>query len=240
MSTKRTTQTEEQASTTGSSKSISYLMNTKNWWQPLLFILIISVAGVGLIGFQTYVDAPPMTGFKTNSGEILMDKTTIERGQIVFHKYALMEYGSFFGDGAQRGPDFTAEALHLVTVYMNEYDVETFKKDHGRDASDMEKKIIGENIKTELKANHYNKAENIVILSDAQAYALGRLKKYYTDLYIDDNPDGKFPPNDYITDRAETADLASFFFWGAWVCVTERPGTTFSYTHNLALRSRGW
>lgn len=219
-------------SNNGSSKSISYLMNTKNWWQPLLFILIISIAGVGMIGYQTYVDAPPMTGFKTTSGNVLMDKTTIERGQVVFHKYALMEYGSFMGDGAQRGPDFTAEALHQITLSMNEFYVEAFKKDNGRDASDMEKKIIGENIKTELKANKYNAAENIVTLSDAQTYALANLKKYYTDLYIDNNPDGKFPPKDYITDRTETADLASFFFWGAWVCVTERPGSNFSYTHN--------
>ncbi|MBK6997964.1 MAG: hypothetical protein IPH31_24920 [Lewinellaceae bacterium] len=96
----------------------------------------------------------------------------------------------------------------------------------------MEKKIIGENIKTELKDNKYNKAENIVLLSDAQTYALEHLKKYYTDLFIDNNPEGSFPPKNYITDRKETEDLAAFFFWGAWVCVTERPGTNFSYTHN--------
>ena len=223
---------ENGASNNGTPKSINYFMNTKNWWQPLLFILVTSIAGVGMIGYQTYVDAPPMTGFKAPSGEVLINKTTIENGQKVFHKYALMEYGSFMGDGAQRGPDFTAEALHQITLSMNDYYIETFKKDNGRDASDMEKKIIGENIKTELKANKYNEAENIVILSEAQTFALGNLKKYYTDMFIDNNPDGKFPPKDYIKDRTETADLASFFFWGAWVCVTERPGTNFSYTHN--------
>ncbi len=213
-------------------KSISYFMNTKNWWQPLLFILIISIAGVGMIGYQTYNDAPPMTGFKTSEGEVLISKTTIEEGQKVFHKYALMEYGSFFGDGAQRGPDFTAEALHLTSVYMQEYYVESFKQEYGREATDMELKIISENIKTELKQNNYNEAENIVILSDAQTYALTKLKKYYTDIFIDNNPDGSFPPKDYITNREEVENLASFYFWGAWVCVAERPGSGFSYTHN--------
>lgn len=233
MSTKRTSPKEEQeSSSNGSSKSISYLMNTRNWWQPLTFILVISVAGVGLIGYQTYVDAPPMTGFKAPSGEIMISKTTIENGQKVFHKYALMEYGSFFGDGAQRGPDFTAEALHYMTVYMKDYYVEAFKRENGREVSDMEQKIIGENIKTELKANKYKEAENIVILSEAQAYALRKLRKYYTDIFIDNNPEGSFPPKDFIKDRNEVADLASFYFWGAWVCVTERPGTNFSYTHN--------
>ena len=223
---------EEHVSSANGTKSISYFMNTKNWWQPLLFILIISVAGVGMIGYQTYVDAPPMTGFQSPSGEVLMDQKTIEEGQKVFHKYALMEYGSFFGDGAQRGPDFTAEALHQVTVYMNTFYVEAFKKEQGREATDMELKIIGENIKSELKANKYDKDQNIVVLSEAQTYALGQLKKYYTDIFIDNNPDGAFPPKDYITDRMEVENLASFFFWGAWVCVVERPGSNFSYTHN--------
>ncbi len=223
---------EEKNAETNGTRSISYFMNTKNWWQPLLFILIISVAGVGMIGYQTYIDAPPMTGFKTPSGEILIDKTTIEEGQKVFHKYALMEYGSFFGDGAQRGPDFTAEALHYLTVYMKEYHIEAFKKANNRVANDMELKIIGENIKEELKQNRYEESSNIVALTDAQTYALIKLRKYYTDMFIDNNPEGSFPPKNYITSRQEVENLASFFFWGAWVCVAERPGSRFSYTHN--------
>ena len=223
---------EEKHAGANGTKSINYFMNTKNWWQPLLFILIISVAGVGMIGYQTYNDAPPMTGFKSPSGEVLINKTTIENGQKVFHKYALMEYGSFFGDGAQRGPDFTAEALHYITVFMNDYHVEAFTRANGREATDMELKIIGENIKTELKQNRYEEAGNIVTLTDAQTYALAKLRIYYTDIFIDNNPEGSFPPKDYISSRQEVEDLASFFFWGAWVCAAERPGSNFSYTHN--------
>lgn len=222
----------ENSESTNGTKSISYFMNTKNWWQPLTFILIISVAGVGMIGYQTYNDAPPMTGFKSPSGEVLMDKTTIEQGQEVFHKYALMEYGSFFGDGAQRGPDFTAEALHYITVYMDEYHQAAFQRENGRAPNDMERKIIGEDIKAELKANRYDGAGNIVTLTEAQAYALGKLKTYYTDIFIDKNAEGSFPPKGYITDRKEVENLASFYFWGAWVCAVQRPGENFSYTHN--------
>lgn len=66
-------------------KNISYIMNTKNWWGPLTFIFIISVLGVGMIGFQTYNDAPPMTGFISNTGDVLISKADIENGQKVFH-----------------------------------------------------------------------------------------------------------------------------------------------------------
>ena len=214
------------------SNSMSYFMNTKNWWNPLLFILVISAAGVGMIGYQTYNDAPPMTGFRTPAGEVVVSKTTIEQGQKVFHKYALMEYGSFFGDGAQRGPDFTAESLHQITESMYLFQAERFKKENGRDASDMESKIIREYIKKELKQNRYDSRENIVDLTEAQAYALTQLKVYYTDMFIDNNPEGSFPPKNYITSRAEIQDLSAFFFWGAWVCAVERPGSNFSYTHN--------
>ncbi len=215
-----------------SKRSLNYFMQTKNWWGPLLFILIISLAGVGMIGFQTYNDAPPMTGFQTKSGENLITKTTIEEGQEVFHKYALMEYGSFFGDGAQRGPDYTAEALHKVVLMMAEYRAQEFKKENGRELSEMELKIIGENIKEEIKENRYNENKNIVVLTDAQAYALKGLRTYYANVFIDENTDESFPPPGYISDRQEISDLSDFFFWGAWVCGAKRPGSEFSYTHN--------
>lgn len=213
-------------------KNISYIMNTKNWWGPLTFIFIISVLGVGMIGFQTYNDAPPMTGFISNTGDVLISKADIENGQKVFHQYALMEYGSFFGDGAQRGPDFTAEALHQVSESMKEYYISQFTTEKGVAPTEMEARIIGEQVKSELKKNRYDQKSNTVLLSEAEAYAVGQLKTYYTDIYIDKNTAETFPPEGYIKDRQEVADLSSFFFWGAWVCVTERPGSDFSYTHN--------
>jgi len=112
------------------------------------------------------------------------------------------------------------------------FQAERFKKENGRDASDMESKIIREYIKKELKQNRYDSRENIVDLTEAQAYALTQLKVYYTDMFIDNNPEGSFPPKNYITSRAEIQDLSAFFFWGAWVCAVERPGSNFSYTHN--------
>ncbi|MBK6544471.1 MAG: cbb3-type cytochrome c oxidase subunit I [Saprospiraceae bacterium] len=211
-------------------KNINYIMNTKNWKGPLLFILIISILGVGMIGFQTYVDAPPMSGFKDSQGKIIIDQKTIERGQEVFHKKALMEYGSFFGDGAQRGPDFTAEALHLMTGYMNTFYLDEIKTN--TEPEEYQIKQIQEKVKAELKQNNYNVQDKLVKLSTAQIFALDQIKKYYTDLFIDKNKGEGFPPKDYISSRDETADLASFFYWGAWVCVTQRPGTLYSYTHN--------
>ncbi|GAB1395873.1 MAG TPA: cbb3-type cytochrome c oxidase subunit I [Saprospiraceae bacterium] len=217
---------------TGATKNIAYLMNPKNWWGPLLFILIISLAGVGMIGYQTYVDAPPMSGFKDDAGKIIIDKQTIIRGQEVFHKYALMEYGSFFGDGAQRGPDFTAEALHYTGVFMSDYYINQFKQTKGIDPTVGDIKQINEQVKTELKKNNYDKADDIVKLTPSQVFAIDKLKTFYQKKFSNEEKANGLLPSKYISSEAEINDLAAFFFWGGWVCVTERPGSTFSYTHN--------
>src|SRR5688572_4307937 len=100
---------------------IGYLLNPRNWWLPLLIIFIISAAGVTMIGVHTYTEAPPIPGYVSEERKLIFTKEDILEGQAVFQKYALMNYGSMFGDGANRGPDFTAEALHQLTLYMNEY-----------------------------------------------------------------------------------------------------------------------
>lgn len=217
---------------TGIKKSIDYFMNTKNWWGPLLFILIISLAGVGMIGYQTYNDAPPMSGFKTQDGTVLLDKATIEKGQVVFHKYALMEYGSFFGDGAQRGPDYTAEALHQISQSMKAYHIKAQEKELGRLTTPAEREVIANEVRRELKANTVDPKDNLVVLSPAYVAALKDLQGYYLEFFLKKSAKPESSLNGYLTREEEIRNLAGFFFWGGWVCVTERPGEPFSYTHN--------
>ncbi len=95
-------------------------MNITNWWKYLLAVLVVGASGVIFMGFRTYKDAPPKPDYVSSSGEEVVLQDSVERGQLVFQKYALMEYGSMFGDGAVRGPDFTAEALHRIAVEMND------------------------------------------------------------------------------------------------------------------------
>src|SRR5215467_11253341 len=97
---------------------VAYLLNPRNWWLPLLIIFIVSVAGVMMIGIHTYTEAPPIASFVSLKKEAVFSKEEVLKGQGVFQKYALMEYGSMFGDGANRGPDFTAEALHHISELM--------------------------------------------------------------------------------------------------------------------------
>lgn len=206
---------------------IAFLMNPKKWWIPLLIIFTISVAGVTLIGIHTYSEAPPIPDFISDKGEVVYSKADILKGQAVFQKYALMEYGSMFGDGADRGPDFTADALHQTMVLMNHfYSLTMSDKDNN-----IIKQGINEQIKDEIKSNRYNKESNRVTLSAAQTYAGNELPSYYLQYFSGTNG-SPFHPTNYIKNTSEIKSLTAFFFWGSWVCGVQRPGETYSYTHN--------
>ncbi len=208
---------------------ISYLLNTKNWWLPLLVIFTISVVGVTMIGIHTYTEAPPVPNFVHEKGGTVFTREDVLKGQAVFQKYSLMEYGSMFGDGANRGPDFTAEGLHQVALYMNQFYTASMKGGH---TDEMLKLGIEQQVKKEIKSNRYETAGNKVLLSEAQAFAGAQLIKYYASKFTDPFAAGAFKPTGYLSDVAEIREFAAFVFWGAWVCGVERPGKTYSYTHN--------
>ena len=113
-----------------------------------MIIFIVSIAGVTMIGVHTYTEAPPIPSFVSSRNEAVFTKEDVLDGQSVFQKYALMEYGSMFGDGANRGPDYTAEALHYVSVYMNAFYQVQLKADAN---TDLLTKGIAEEVKAEIK-----------------------------------------------------------------------------------------
>ncbi|MBS1949094.1 MAG: cbb3-type cytochrome c oxidase subunit I [Bacteroidetes bacterium] len=208
---------------------IRYLLNPRNWWLPLLLIFIVSMAGVMMIGIHTYTEAPPIPDYVSGKKQKIFSKEDILNGQAVFQKYALMEYGSMFGDGANRGPDFTAEALHQVAQCMNDY----YKNRLAAVNNDeLLNKGVAEQVKEEIKNNRYDKESNRVVLTDAQEYAAGELINFYIKKFTDASSPGAFKPGSYIARTEEIKSLTAFFFWGAWVCGVERPGENYSYTHN--------
>jgi nitric oxide reductase subunit B len=148
---------------------IAFLMNPKKWRLPLLIIFIVSLAGVMMIGIHTYTEAPPIANFVSEKGETIFSKDDILKGQAVFQKYALMEYGSMFGDGADRGPDFTADALHETTLLMNEYYSSALTS---TDTSIFIKQGISEQVKNEIKSNRYNEGSNSVTTLFGEHYFL--------------------------------------------------------------------
>lgn len=191
-------------------------------WPMLLAVLIAGAAGVLFLGVQTYQEAPPIPTFTDSAGRPVLTREAVLRGQAVFQRKALMDYGSFFGDGAGRGPDYTAEALHQVALSMQAYYLPV-------DAGQADRDAVAARVRRELRENRY--ANGAVPLTSGQERAWRDLVGYYEDVFAGRGPHG-FRPAGYLADPAEIRDLAGFFFWGAWVCAAERPGSGASYTHN--------
>lgn len=196
---------------------------TRNWWIPLFVILVFGGAGVLFMGIRTYQDAPPIPDYVDARGRVVHDSEQILRGQAVFQKYALMNYGSFFGDGASRGTDFTADALHVMATAMTE----TYRRADPAAAPGA----VETRVKAEIKENRHDPATNRVILTEGQIAGTEAVRAHYLRFFTGSGP-GTFSPGGYITDPGEIADLSAFFVWGAWVCGARRPGTDYSYTHN--------
>lgn len=213
----------------GKKNLLHYLLTPAKWWLPLLIIFIISITGVTWIAVHTYTEAPPIADFVSESKETVFSKKDILDGQAVFQEYGLMEYGSMFGDGAYRGPDYTAEALHMISDNMQQYYRNQLA--NSGDTS-LLYKGVAEKVKQEIKRNRYDASANISVMSPAQVYAAAELISYYSNNFNTKAEAGAFMPHKFIRNKEEIRALTAFFFWGAWVCSVERPGTRYSYTHN--------
>ncbi len=205
------------------------LADKKYWWIHFLLVAGISIAGLIYLGGATYVSAPPIVDFKSPTGENVITVDQIKHGKEVFHLRGLMSYGSFWGDGAERGPDFTADALHRTAMSMREFYAAEITD---RSATQYDKDAIAERVRRELHTNLYDESAQQIPLSAAQVYAFERLNEHYTKMFLDPTYPEAFDPTGHISDAQEIRDLTAFFFWGGWVSAADRPGEKYSYTHN--------
>ena len=199
----------------------------KLWYLPLLLVMLVGVTGVMLMGIQTYQEAPPIPDFVTPASATLVSHAEILEGQAAFQRYALMDYGSFFGDGANRGTDFTADALHQRALAMQQFELGQLPAGL---TDSLARDAAAAKVREELKENRYRPADNRVELSDADVSALPKLVEHYRQMFAGEGSEA-FSPAGYV-EPDDVPALTAFFFWGAWVAGAERPGHGYSYTHN--------
>lgn len=207
------------------------LLNKRTWAAQFAVVTAISVAGLLVLGRWTYEGAPPLADFvSASTGEQVVPVERINRGKQVFHLRGLMSWGSFWGDGAERGPDFTADALHRTVVAMRSF----YEGEIGRERAltQADRDAIAVRVQREIHANGLDEGAKVIRINDAQVHALAALKEHYTRMFTDPSYPEAFRVQGHITAPADIEALTAFFFWGAWVSGANRPGETYSYTHN--------
>jgi nitric oxide reductase subunit B len=148
-----------------------------------------------------------------------------------------MDYGSVLGHGAYLGPDYTAEALHQMTLAMR------LQRTSNYEALGIgEKAAIDAEIAAELKQNNYNANNGELRFTAGQTAGWKGIVAYYNDKFAtgDDSeslPKGALLPvseggDDTVKSMDATRKLAAFVTWTAWLSVTKRPEAAHSYTNN--------
>jgi nitric oxide reductase subunit B len=193
-----------------------------------VFSMVVLLGG----GFFALDKVPPYPGKVVDpNGKALFGKSDIMAGQQVYQKYGLMDHGSVWGHGSQRGPEFSATTLHLIGTSMTEA---AATKEFGKpfnQLTDLEKKIVALRVTDEIKANRYDPKTDTLTLTPAQATALGEVETFWEKTFREGDKRYGFLPNTVRLPQ-EREQIGRFFFWTAWVASTKRPGTEYTYTNN--------
>jgi nitric oxide reductase subunit B len=190
-------------------------------------------------GAQIYQAAPPIpTSVRTASGEELLTREKIERGQNVWQSMGGMQQGSIWGHGSYVAPDWSADWLHREALALLDINA---RAGNGGDyaqlpaADQARAKFV---LQQEMRTNTFDPETGIILVSDARGRAIAEVGAHYSSLFQGSSPEAQslreeyaFPLNAMLS--AEDAEAVNaFFFWTAWAATTNRPGEDITYTSN--------
>jgi len=175
-------------------------------------------------------------------GSVLTTKAQILGGQAVYQKYGLMDYGTVLGHGSYLGPDYTAEALHIMTVALQEHWAGVLHKKPYGELADDQQAGVGVKVKSDLKTNRF--AGGTLSLTEGQVKGLQAIRAHYREYFEKGNPTASLPGGmirdehlpatgrSYVADGDQIQQISDFFMWTSWLSAANRPGLDYSYTNN--------
>ncbi|HDH1045454.1 TPA: cbb3-type cytochrome c oxidase subunit I [Staphylococcus aureus] len=204
-----------------------------------ILVIVFSILLVG--GWYIFKnEAPRPTKIVDQQGHTLVTKGELISGQAIYEKYGLTDYGSYLGNGSYLGPDYTAEALHHYLIGMRKYYAQDIYHKQLHKLNHVELAVVKDKVMKEIRINRYSEKEDQLVLTPGQVYGLKYLQDYYKKEFVNnpkqvglnENMIKQFQNDDYMVAGNKVEHLSQFFFWGAWLSSTDRPGKTFSYTNN--------
>jgi len=197
------------------------LLVPAGWWQAALLVMLFGFTVLGILAYLTYTDEPPIpTAVVGPAKHILFSGADIRRGQDIFLKNGLMEYGTIFGHGGYLGPDYTVDYLHRAALAV--------QRIYGGPHSDRANSRTIEDFRT----NRYDARTGRLQFTAAQAAAFRQMLEHYTAYFGEPTTKYGLRPK-AITDASDLHALTAFFAWAlGYVCATS--GTTILLHQQLA------
>ena len=207
-------------------------MSTDTLKRAAIVCFFIAMGGLLLGGLYANRNAPPYPGrIAGPDGTVLFTKSDILAGQDVYQRYGLMDHGSVWGHGSQRGMEFSAVTLHRIGKRVRE-EISSASFGRGYDSlATEERDLVDVRTQRLMKKNAYDPASDTLALEESQLAALSDIEDFWERTFRDGDKGYGFLP-DTIPTKEERAQIGRFFFWTAWVASATRPGTDHSYTNN--------
>ena len=209
----------------------------KLWWS-LVAVTIVTFAILGWTGVEVYRQAPPMpVQVVTPDGREFTSQEQIHRGQSAWQSTGGMQLGSIWGHGAYQAPDWSADWLHREALAWLDLAAEQAHSLKYEQLSSSQQATLRQELQDEYRPNRIDEATGVLQISERRAQAIDTTAKYYIDLF-GDAPELKSSRESFamkdntLPELQRRQDMTRFFFWLSWATVTERPGTTVSYTNN--------
>ncbi len=189
------------------------------WVQGSILTFIIGFSFLTFSALRIYQDSAPVPEqIVDESGKVLFTKKQILDGQEQFLTYGLMQFGTVYGHGAYLGPDFTADYLHRMALFMN--------KHYG------DNEVARERTRRELQANRYDPTTGTLVWTAGQALAFEVIHQHLSDSVYNRTESGAGLKPNMITSPEDRRAITAFIAWTSWTAVARRPDQTYSYTNN--------
>ncbi len=207
-------------------------MSTKTLKTAAIVCFILAMGGLLIGGFFANREAPPYPGRIVGpDGSPLFTKSDILAGQDVYQRYGLMDHGSVWGHGSQRGMEFSAVTLHRIGMKVQET-ISNHAYGRPYDALPAEERdLVDVRTRRLMKSNGFDAESDTLRLDASQVAALAEVGDFWERTFRDGDSGYGFLPGTIPT-QEERRQIGRFFFWTAWVASTTRPGTDHSYTNN--------
>lgn len=213
-------------------------MEYRKLWITFAVVVAASFAVLGWFGREIYRQAPPVPErVVTTDGRVLFTGQDIRDGQNVWQSTGGQELGTVWGHGAYVAPDWSADWLHREAVHIRD---QWAREDFGREFASLspeDQAALEARLQGQLRVNTYDPQSGDLVVTNERATAIAAVADHYRNLFGDDPALSDLresyamrTPTVEGADRLD--DLTAFFFWAAWACVTERPGSDVTYSNN--------
>lgn len=206
-------------------------MNYRKLWISLGVLIVTSFAVLIYFGRELDYQMPPIPSkVVTPDGTVLFTGQDIRDGQNVWQSAGGQPMGSVWGHGAYVAPDWSADWLHREAVWLlDHWATRQFGKPY-QEIPGTDRVALREKLREELRTNTYNPETGRLVVSSNRAAAIRAVASHYIQLFSDAPELAKLLeayalPANVLRDPERRHKITAFFFWAAWACAANRPGT---------------